>query len=102
MTKQTPTELLNQALKQSHIIREKFHNTIFNIGMLLLFLIILGGILVYKYKGKLTPVEIAQKNKEKQQYILEKIKTFQIAKRRAHQELITGLPHWENEYLSRQ
>jgi len=92
---------LNQALKQSHIIREKFHNTIFNIGMFLLFLIILGGILVYKYKGKLTPVEIAEKNKEKQQYILEKIKTFQIAKQRAHQELITGLPHWENEYLSR-
>ena len=91
---------LNQALKQSHIIREKFHNTIFNIGMFLLFLIILGGILVYKYKGKLTPVEIAEKNKEKQQYILEKIKTFQIAKQRAHQELITGLPHWENEYLS--
>ncbi len=92
---------LNQALKQSHVIREKFHNTIFNIGMFLLFLIILGAILVYKYKGKLTPVEIAQKNKEKQQYILEKIKTFQIAKQRAHQELITGLPHWENEYISR-
>jgi len=92
---------LNQALKQSHVIREKFHNTIFNIGMFLLFLIILGAILVYKYKGKLTPVEIAEKNKEKQQYILEKIKTFQIAKQRAHQELITGLPHWENEYISR-
>lgn len=89
---------LNQALKQSHIIREKFHNTIFNIGMLILFLIILGGILVYKYKGKLTAVEIAQKNKEKQQYILEKIKKFQIAKQKAHQELITGLPQWENEY----
>jgi hypothetical protein len=91
---------LNQALKQSHIIREKFHNTIFNIGMFIFFLLILGGILVYKYKGKLTPAEIAKKNKEKQQYILEKIKNFQIAKQRAHQELITGLPHWENEYLS--
>lgn len=90
---------LHQALKQAHIVREKFHNTIYNIGMFILFLLILGGILVYKYKGKLTPVEIAQKNKEKQQYVLEKIKTFQIAKQRAHQELITGLPHWENEYV---
>ena len=90
---------LSQALKQTHIIREKFHNTIFNIGMLIFFLLILGGILVYKYKGRLTPVEIIQKNKEKQQYILEKIKNFQIAKQRAHQELITGLPHWENEYI---
>ena len=33
---------LNQALKQSHIIRENFHNMIFNIGMLILFLIILA------------------------------------------------------------
>jgi hypothetical protein len=80
-------------------MRESFNNTIFNIGMLLFFLLILGFILIYKYKGKLTPVEIAQKNKEKKQYILEKIKNFQIAKQKAHQELITGLPHWENEYL---
>jgi len=91
---------LNQALKQSHIIRENFHNYIFNIGMLILFLLVLGFILVYKYKGKLTSVEIAKKNKEKQQYILERIKRFQIAKQRAHQELITGLPHWENEYVT--
>jgi len=89
---------LSNALKQSHIIREEFHNTIFNIGMLIFFVLILGGILIYKYKGKLTPVEIAKKNKEKQQYVLEKIKNFQISKQRAHQELITGLPRWENEY----
>ena len=68
--------------------------------MLIFFFIILGGMSVYKYKGKLTPVEIAQKNKEKKQYILEKIKTFQISKQRAHEELITGLPHWENQYTS--
>lgn len=89
---------LNEALKQSHIIRENFHNMVFNIGMFIFFLSILGFILIYKYKGKLTPVEIAQKNKEKQQYILERIKTFQKSKQRAQQELITGIPHWENEY----
>lgn len=92
---------LNQCLKQTHIIRENFHNMIFNIGMFIFFLLILGFILIYKYKGKLTPIEIAQKNKEKQQYILEKIQTFQIAKQKAHQELITGLPQWENEYTTR-
>jgi hypothetical protein len=92
---------LNQALKQSHIIREKFHNTIFNIGMLIFFILILGVILIYKYKGRLSPVEQANKNKEKQQYVLSKIKNFQQSKLKAHQQLITGLPHWENEYLSR-
>ena len=89
---------LHQTLRQCHTIREKFHNTIFNIGLFLAFLIILAVILLYKYKGKLTPVEIERKNKEKQQYILSKIQTFEQAKRKVSQELITGLPTWENEY----
>lgn len=91
---------LNNALKQAHIVRNKYHNLIFNIGMGILFMFIMGGVLVYKYKGKLTDIEIAQKHTEKQQYILERIKKFQIAKRQAHQELITGLPHWKNEYTT--
>ena len=35
---------------------------------------------------------------EKYLIILSKIKNFQDSKRRAHQELITGLPAWESEY----
>ena len=88
---------LNQTLKQCHIIKNNLHNTIFNIGLLIAFFIILGLILLYKYKGKLTPVELERKNKEKQQYILSKIKNFQESKRRAHQELITGLPQWQSD-----
>ena len=61
-------------------------------------MIILGLILLYKYKGRLTDIEKEKKNQEKQQYILSKIKNFQNAKRLAHQELITGLPGWENDY----
>jgi hypothetical protein len=89
---------LHQTLKQCHVVRDNFHNTVFNIGLLFAFVLILGLILLYKYKGKLTPVQVEQKNKEKQQYILSKIQKFQQAKRVAHQELITGLPAWENEY----
>jgi hypothetical protein len=71
---------------------------VFNIGLFIGFLLILGLILLYKYKGKLSPVELQQKSKEKQQYILSKIKNFQHAKRAAQQELITGLPAWESEH----
>ena len=87
---------LNETLKQCHVIRNKFHNILFNVGLFIFFLLILGGILLYKYKGKLTPVELERKNKEKQQYILSKIKIFQESKRKAHQELITGLPQWDS------
>ena len=89
---------LNHSLKQCHIVRDNFHNIVFNVGLFIAFLIILGLILLYKYKGRLTPVEVQQKNKEKQEYILSKIKNFQEAKKRAHQELITGLPAWESDY----
>ena len=89
---------LHQTLKQCHIVKDRFYNSVFNIGLFIAFLIALGLILLYKYKGRLTPVEIEKKNKEKQQYILSKIQNFQEAKRQAHQELITGLPNWENMY----
>ena len=89
---------LNQTLKQSHNYKIKFYNKMFNVGLFISFFIILGAILLYKYKGRLTPMEKENKNKEKQQYILTRIKKFQDAKRIAHQELITGLPEWENEY----
>jgi hypothetical protein len=91
---------LHQTLKRCHVVKDKFYNSAFNIGLFIVFLIILGSILLYKYKGRLTPVEIERKNKEKQQFILSKIQKFQEAKRQAHQELITGLPNWDNIYES--
>jgi len=89
---------LSQNLKQTHVYKIKFYNKMFNVGLFILFLLILGIILLYKYKGRLTPIEKEKKNREKQQYILSKIKKLQDAKRIAHQELITGLPEWENDY----
>lgn len=89
---------LNESLKQCHFIKEKFHNTIFNVGLLIGFFILLGILLLFKYKGKLTPEQIKEKEMEKKKYILSKIRNYQDAKIRAQQELITGLPHWENEF----
>jgi hypothetical protein len=88
---------LHSTLKRCHQIRLQMHNYIFNIGLFLALVIIIGIILLCKYKGKPTPVEIYHKEKEKQEYILSKIQKFQLAKKQAHQELITGLPNWENE-----
>jgi len=89
---------LSNTLKQCHIVKDKFYNTMVNVGLFFIFMIVLGGILLYKYKGRLTPLEKYKKTKEKQQYILSKIKELQESKKRASQELITGLPSWDNEY----
>ena len=103
LTKPTLTEpgvkfFLHETLKQCHHFKMKHNNLIFNICLGVGFALLLGGILLYKYKGKLSPSEKEVKNREKQQYILSKIKNFQDAKRMAQQTLITGLPEWENEY----
>ena len=89
---------LNETLKQCHIYKINYNNIVINILLFVGFLLILGAILFYKYKGRLTQVEKDQKTKEKQQYILSKVKSFQEAKRTAHQELISGLPGWDSEY----
>jgi len=89
---------LSETLKQCRIFKITYNNLLINIALGVGFLLLLGTILFFKYKGKLTPVEKDMKNRQKQQYILSKIQNFQEAKKRAHQELITGLPHWETEY----
>lgn len=89
---------LSETLKQCKIFKNKYNNVLFNIGMTIFFIIILGAILLYKYKGKLTPSEKEMKNREKQQYILSKVKNYQDAKLKSQQNLITGLPNWDNEY----
>ena len=88
---------LNETLKQTHLFRIKYYNYLFNIGLLLFFIFLLGIILFIKYKGRLTLVEREKKEQDKKQYILSKIKKLQEMKKLAHQELITGLPHWEKD-----
>ena len=73
---------LDQTLKQCHIAKNNFHNIL----------------LLYKYKGKLTPEEIVKKDLEKKQYVLSKIRIYQESKLRSQQQLITGLPQWDNEF----
>jgi membrane protein insertase Oxa1/YidC/SpoIIIJ len=89
---------LSNTLKNCHEIKNKFHTLVFNVGLFIIFLLILISILYFKYKGKLTLAEKYQKDKEKQEYILSKIQKFELDKKKARQELITGLPNWENEF----
>jgi cytoskeletal protein RodZ len=88
---------LSETLKQTHLFRLKHYNSIYNVGLLCAFLLILGIILFVKFKGRLTVLEKEKKEQDKKQYILSKIKKLQEMKKQAHQELITGLPHWEKD-----
>ena len=86
---------LKETLKRCHVFKESHNIFVFNISLLVGFLVILGVVLLFMYKCKLIPKEIQKKDKEKQQYILSKIKNYQDTKLRESQSLITGLPKWE-------
>jgi hypothetical protein len=91
---------LSETLKQCRQFQITYYNLLLNICIFLCFMALLGTILLMKYRGKLTPAEKEMKNREKHYYILSKIKNYVDAKQKARQELISGLPLWENEYDS--
>ena len=86
------------SLKQCNEYKQKYFNIVLNILVLLIFILVLVGLLFFRYKGKLSDAEKQQKEVEKEQYIMSKIKNYQNDKLLAQQKLITGLPHWETEY----
>jgi len=85
---------LNHSLKKCNEFKTFYFNSILNLSLLLLFIIIVSVILLMKYKGKLSDEEKEIKNKENRNYILSKIKNYQIAKLKENQSLISGLPHF--------
>lgn len=89
---------MQKSLYNSHSFKINYYNTIFNVILFVIFLLIVLVILYSKYKGKQKPEEVKLREKQSQEYVLEKIKKFQISKRKMEQDLITGLPHWNNEY----
>ena len=89
---------INTTLKNCREFKNKYNNILLNVVLIGLFIILVCFVLLVKYKGKLTPHEKELKNREKHQYILSKIKNYQNAKLNAQQQLITGLPHYTNDF----
>ena len=85
---------LSHTLKQCKEYKESNQNIFYNIGFFAIFFLIIGGILLYKYKGKLTPYQNQQKEKKKQEYIVSKLQQISYIKNKT--SMITDLPNWNN------
>ena len=86
---------LNESLKTCRHKKKKFYATFFNAMLFLLFLSILGGLLYYKYKGKMTPKEKEKRKRQQGNYIVERLKKIKKDKERAQNILITNLPEMQ-------
>ena len=87
---------LNGTLKECRKFKDNYISLIFNISMILLLVALVGGFLMYRYKGKPTPAEIELKNRKKQEYIVSKLQQLAIEKKKntVNTTMITGLPEW--------
>lgn len=84
------------SLKQCREFKDKYMNIVFNIGMLVFLILFISGILIYKYKGKITPVEMEIRNRKKQEYIVSKLQKIAVIKKQTSERLITDLPNWSD------
>ena len=87
---------LSATLKECRKFKDRHISIIFNIGMIILFIVVVGGVLTYRYKGKLTYYEINEINRKKQEYIVSKLQQLAVYKQKQSQNLITNLPTWED------
>jgi len=87
---------LFQTLQKCHNNRVTIYSYALNIGILATFFLIVGLVLYYSYKNKLTPYEMQQKMLRDQQYILSKIRYYQDNKQNMEESQyssITNLPY---------
>ena len=89
-------EVLKQCREKKYALYSKLFNTI----IFILFLLLIGGILYYKHKGKITEVEKKVKRKREEMYILEKIKSLQPGQKEKREQnlIITELPQLDSGF----
>jgi uncharacterized membrane protein len=84
---------MTQILQTCHSNRVSIYLYVLNIGVFISFFIIVGVILYYCHKAKMTPEEAYQKQLKEQDYILSKIRYYKEQQRNiASRASITGLP----------
>ena len=91
---------LKASLKNCNNIKIKYFNIIWNLGLLFIFVTLLGIILVYKKNTKLTDAQKKEKSEKEKKYILDKIKSIQIKEQEKRNEIITNLPKFESNFVS--
>ena len=83
---------IRNSLKEVRRFKDKYITILVNVLLFLLFVGVVGGLLYYKYKGKLTPDEKRQKEQEKKMYLFQKLHQISYEKQKESQSLITNLP----------
>ena len=88
---------IGESLKQAHNYKMNTYSYIFNVGVVVLFFLVFGGVLYYRYKTKLTPQEAHAKMMKDQAIIMSKIRGYKETKNASD---ITQLPFVDMDYYA--
>ena len=89
---------MNEVLKTCKDKKTIFTNSVFNLILFLIFVLIIGGFLYYKYRGKLTPEEKEAKFREQKQDVLMRLNALNVrieSTKKGGANMITDLPMWD-------
>mgnify|MGYP001418133014 CR=1 FL=1 len=89
---------LSATLKNSNIKRIKQNKFYFNVSLFVLFSIIIAVFLMYKFKNKASKEEIQARKRQKEIYILSKVRNVIEHKEKQHTNIITNLPKFQSDY----
>ena len=87
---------LKSSLKECKKFRDNHTTLLFNIGAIVFLCISIGGFLWYRYKGKPSPEEVKQKQRETHSYLISKLQQYTASKEK-NPNLITDLPVWDRK-----
>ena len=89
---------LTETLKRVHVKKTEYDNNLFNVFLFLMFVFTGFFVLNYKYKSKPNEEEKTKKDNLKKNYILNRIKTLNINKKKKYDQMITDLPKFESNF----
>ena len=92
LTDLTTKYYIRNSLKEVRLFKDKYITIIINIILFCVFFLCIGGLLYYKYRGKLTPEEKKIKENQKKRYLFQKLHQISYEKHKEKQNLITDLP----------
>ena len=88
---------LKGSLKECRKFRDNHSTLLFSIFCTVLFICFVGGFLWYRYKGKLSPAEEAEKRRKTHSYLISKLQQYSAMRNKKN--LITDLPTWDKNMV---
>ena len=90
---------LHESLNNCNTNKTKYYNILTNLGLFFIFIFVLGCILLYKNKTKLSPEEKKKKKLIEKKYLLDRIRRYKMSKDKDRQNTITNIPKFESSFV---